>query len=140
MYSTKSRRRKSMRKQTSNRKIARQKLSGKCQKAKDCSVSPQGRKRHKQNFSNTECPHAQPDRRTAENVPNIVREVKDPSRMLQRVSIVMSEQKQLRVFNEFASCSVSDGSGPNKNFIAIRSSSGEPYPSTNAVRAPKNGR
>ncbi len=34
----------------------------------------------------------QRERRTAENVLNIVREVKDPSRMLQRVSIVMSEQ------------------------------------------------
>ncbi len=33
------------------------------------------------------------DRRTAENVLNVLRKVKDPSRMLQRVSIVMPEQK-----------------------------------------------
>ncbi len=80
----------------------------------------------------------QTDRRTAENVLNIVREVKDPSRMLQRLSIVMSEQNTINsIFNEFASCSVRDGSGPNKNFIAIRSSSGAPYPRTNAGRAPK---
>ncbi len=37
----------------------------------------------------------QTDRRTAGNVLNIVREVKDLSRMLQRVSIVMSEQKTI---------------------------------------------
>ncbi len=35
------------------------------------------------------------DRGIAENVLNIVREVKDPSRMLQRCSIVMSEQKTI---------------------------------------------
>ncbi len=37
----------------------------------------------------------QTDRRTAENVLNIVQEVKDTSRMLQRVSIVMSEKKTI---------------------------------------------
>ncbi len=37
----------------------------------------------------------QTDRCTAENVLNIVREVKDHSRMLQRVSIVMYEQKTI---------------------------------------------
>ncbi len=38
----------------------------------------------------------QTDRRTAEKVLNIVREVIDPSRMLQRVSIVTSEQKTVK--------------------------------------------
>ncbi len=36
------------------------------------------------------------DRRTAGNVINIVRDVKGPSRVLQRVSIVMSEQKTIK--------------------------------------------
>ncbi len=51
----------------------------------------------------------------------------------------MSEQKhKLTVFlMNFASWSVRDGSGPNKNFIAMRSSSGAHYPRANAGRAPK---
>ncbi len=80
------------RKQTSNRKIALRKCLEKCQKAKDGSA-PLERKRHKKMSAMRSVHMRQTDRSTAETVLNIVREVKHPSRMLQRVSFVTSDQK-----------------------------------------------
>ncbi len=80
---------------------------------------------------------SQKDRRTAKTVLNIAMGVMDPSRMLQRVPLQCRNKRQSRKFNEFASCSVCEGSGPCKNSIAIRSSSRAPHRRKNVGRAPK---
>ncbi len=80
----------------------------------------------------------QADRRTAENVLNIVQEENIPQECCNQFRPSCRNKTHLTLFNEFASCLVRDGSGPNKNFIAIRSSCGAPYPCTNAGRAQKN--
>ncbi len=104
-------------------------MSGKCQKAKDGSASPQGRKRHRQNFSNKECPYAPNGQAHCWKRLNIVWAVKDPSRMLQRVSIVMSEQKTIKsILMNLHPVQSMTAPVRKKNFIAIRSSSGAPYP------------
>ncbi len=86
----------SMRKQTSNRKIALQKCLENAKRRKMAlRLLKEGNAAGK--ISAIRSAHMpQTDRRTAENVLNIVREEKDPSRMLQRVSIVMSEQKTIK--------------------------------------------
>ncbi len=48
----------------------------------------------------------QSDRRTADTVLNIAKSVKEPSRMLQRVAIVISEHKTVTPFDEFEADSV----------------------------------
>ncbi len=83
-----------MRKQTSNRKIAPQSVWKNAKRRKMVlRLLKEGNATGK--ISAIRSVHMrQTDRRTAEKrFLNIVREVKDPSRMLQRVSIVTSEQK-----------------------------------------------
>ncbi len=129
----------STRKQTRNRKIAVEKCLENDERRK-MALRPLKEGNATGKLSAIRSVHRrQTDRGTAKSVLNIVEEVKDPSRMLQRFSIVMSEQKPIKsIFNAFASCSVRDCSGPSKNFIAIRRCSGEAYARTNAGRAQKN--
>ncbi len=85
----------SMRKQTSNRKIALQKCLENAKRRKIAlRLLKEGKATGK--ISAIRSVHMrQTDRRTAEKRLNIVWEVKDPSRILQRVSIVVSEQKTI---------------------------------------------
>ncbi len=81
----------------------------------------------------------QTGRRTADTVLNIVESVKEPSRMLQQVTIVISEQKTVNTIlmnlqpiqSAIAPSSVED-------FIAIRSPSGTTHFRCGARRAPEN--
>ncbi len=93
-------------------------------------------------FSNCECPHAS-NVQTAllDTVLNIVRNVKEHSRMLQRVAIVTSQQKNCKHhFDEFAADSVCKRPSSVADVINVRSPSGTPHFRCNARRAPKNRR
>ncbi len=82
----------------------------------------------------------QTDRRTAETVPNIARNVKEPSRMLQRVATDISEQKQLTPFDEFASDSVHKRTSSVEDVIAVRSPCGTSHFRCDARQVSKNRR
>ncbi len=69
----------------------------------------------------------QSDEDTAAKILNIARNAYNASRMVQRITTVIKNRKTVNsIFSKFASCSVCQRSGPKKNFIAIRSSSGAP--------------
>ncbi len=75
---------------------------------------------------------------TAVEVLNIARNVQNTARMLEKVTTVTNNQKRVNsIFNGVASCSICQRSAPEKNLIAIWSSSGAPYAQINAGRTPK---
>ncbi len=81
----------------------------------------------------------QSDEDTTAEILNTSRDVQNASRMVTRITAVFRTKRQITAFlNEFASCSVCQRFGPEKNFIATRSSNGAPYGWIISSRTPKN--